>query len=146
MATDGRVLAISIYDERSDQGYELLLNADDHRRIREETGGDYSCLAQRLMVRSQELLIAAPGVPPEHGLDRVDLTPSSGPMEVAEDDASSAGIQNEVADMLMGDCLAAFMMDEATVTNDEGLVSSGLNSAAVADDLLHACVTGGARL
>lgn len=50
MATDGRILAISAYNEEKQTALELVVNEKNHRRLYRDFGGDYSRIAQRLSI------------------------------------------------------------------------------------------------
>jgi len=58
MATDGCVLAVSIYDEASDRGFELIVDEEHHRQLRTETLDDYAAIADRLIIRDDTLQVA----------------------------------------------------------------------------------------
>lgn len=58
MATDGRILAISIYNAEADQGYELLVSEENHQTLCQECLGDYVAVADRLFIDGEQLLVA----------------------------------------------------------------------------------------
>lgn len=57
MATDGRALAVSIFNVDAGQGLELLIGEEDHRVLYEECGGDYAAMADRLRVSGDQLFV-----------------------------------------------------------------------------------------
>jgi hypothetical protein len=59
MATDGRALAVSAYSREAQDTLELLVNEEKHYLLRQETGGDYALLADRLRVLPEGQLIIA---------------------------------------------------------------------------------------
>merc|ERR1712083_348228 len=50
MATDGCTLAVSAYDGEAQQNLELVVNEQNHRKLHRECRGDYSLVADRLVV------------------------------------------------------------------------------------------------
>jgi len=84
MATDGEMLAISIRDE-ADDGYELVVDADHHQQLQQETAGDYSVVADRLTIQDGQLLVADP--PPLGGFVEALLADNGGAGDVEEGDA-----------------------------------------------------------
>lgn len=57
MATDGVTLAISAYDGEQQQNLELVVNERNHRKLYRECKGDYSLIADRLVVDNGALFI-----------------------------------------------------------------------------------------
>lgn len=68
MATDGVTLAISAYDGEQQQNLELVVNERNHRKLYRECKGDYSLIAERLVVDNGALFIDT-GSSPRSNID-----------------------------------------------------------------------------
>lgn len=64
MATDGESLNITAYDGETQTTLELLVQEKVHRRLYNETNGDYSAIAQRLSVEGRRLILEELGQAP----------------------------------------------------------------------------------
>uniref|UniRef100_A0A7S2Q6Q9 Uncharacterized protein n=1 Tax=Zooxanthella nutricula TaxID=1333877 RepID=A0A7S2Q6Q9_9DINO len=118
MATDGRVLAISIYNADADRGFELLVGEDNVQRLLEEVAGDFGAVADRLFVDGDRLLIAAG--PLRAAIGATDDGDSS--VAVA-DDEESPGAAGYYSDSTPGADAAAAASDPAELGPGEGGVS-----------------------
>mmetsp|Transcript_9676 Transcript_9676/g.25854 ORF Transcript_9676/g.25854 Transcript_9676/m.25854 type:complete len:317 (-) Transcript_9676:55-1005(-) len=58
MATDGKALAISAYDQVHQRTFEMLVPEVDHGRLYDEIRGDYGYLALRLYIDGDRLLVS----------------------------------------------------------------------------------------
>jgi hypothetical protein len=58
MATDGKALAISAFDQAGQRTFEMLVPEEDHGRLYDEIHGDYGYLALRLYIDGDQLEIA----------------------------------------------------------------------------------------
>jgi len=63
MATDGRTLAVSAFDGDQQRTLELVINERNHRRLYREHNGDYSLIADKLRVESDQLTVDLSGGP-----------------------------------------------------------------------------------
>jgi len=149
MATDGRSLAVSIYDASNDDGFELLVSEDNHRALLEESGGDYALIADRLQVDGDRLIVVplqAEGSfagDPSYDI-RVQAASSSSqagpapppPRYDAEDPISSSVVDvqddDDVALAMAGDAAAPMVEDVVHQASTEESATAAATSAAAA--------------
>jgi len=65
MATDGRNLAITAYDDKAKTTLELLVNEANHRKLYREYKGDYKAIAAKLCLDGDRLFINQEGMVPD---------------------------------------------------------------------------------
>lgn len=63
MATDGRNLAVTAYDEKQKTTLELLVNEANHRKLYRDLKGDYRAIAAKLYLDGDRLYINHEGMP-----------------------------------------------------------------------------------
>lgn len=63
MATDGRNLAVTAYDEKQKATLELLVNEANHRKLYRDLKGDYRAIAAKLYLDGDRLYINHEGMP-----------------------------------------------------------------------------------
>lgn len=65
MATDGRNLAITAYDDKQKATLELLVNEANHRKLFRDHKGDYRAIAAKLCLDGERLYVNHEGMAPE---------------------------------------------------------------------------------